>query len=477
MKKTFFFFLALLTPWMGSTQTFQQFIDHLNSLALVDRQAVVDSFMNAGHAFPYTENDTLVHYIYLGNASSVAMAGDATEWSPSQNLQNITGTTFWYLSAYYESDARLDYKYVRNGSDWILDALNPNTCSGGYGPNSELRMPAYVVPPEIAYYSNIPHGVIKDTTIQSVILGNSRPIKVYLPPDYSSTQTDYPVILFHDGLEYITLAKAVNILDYLIDQHMITPVIAVFVPPVDRTAEYAGNKINLFSDFIITELMPYIDTRYRTSDDPAKRATLGASNGGNVSLYIGMTNPQKFGRIGAQSSNVQSIVSSTFQNLPKMFLELYLDIGTYDIASLKPLVANFILILEAKGYTFSHYQWNEGHSWGNWKGHLRLALMQFFPYTTGTGEPAPAPTISLELPRPNPFSGQTMIRFSAPAGSQILLTLTDTSGRTLQTILRQTMEKPSGEISLSGNGLPAGNYIITLECEGHKTTRILTHTK
>ncbi|MFH1295840.1 MAG: alpha/beta hydrolase-fold protein [Bacteroidota bacterium] len=61
---------------------------------------------------------------------------------------------------------------------------------------------------------------------------------------------------------------------------------------------------------------------------------IGASNGGNISLYIGMKNPESFGRIGAQSSNVQSEISNTFQGSEKLPLELYLDIGKYDIPML-----------------------------------------------------------------------------------------------------------------------------------------------
>jgi enterochelin esterase family protein len=477
MKRILTIFLIFMIPWISRGQTFAEFIDHLNSLALVDRQAVVDSFMNAGHAFPYTETDTTVHFIHTGNAQSVAYAGDATGWNPNKNLQNITGTTFWYLSQQYEPDARLDYKYVLNGTDWVLDALNPNTCSGGFGPNSEMRMPAYVVPPEISYYSNIPHGSIKDTTFQSLILGNSRPIKVYLPAGYSPSGPGYPVALFHDGLEYISLGKTVNILDYLIQEHMITPVIAVFVPPVDRNAEYAGNKINLFTDFIVQELMPYIDQQYNTSQDPSKRATIGASNGGNVSLYIGMTHHENFGRVAAQSSNVQSLISNTFQNMPKLNLELYIDIGKYDIAELIPLVENFVQILTSKSYVFSHYQWNEGHSWGNWKGHLRYPLMQFFPYPSAINEIKPSPDLRIDQIRPNPFKDCTQVVFSAPAGSKVQLLLYDQGGRELETLFSGTMEKATAEVKLTGHNLSPGNYYLTLRMGNYKKTSIITLVK
>lgn len=471
MKKITPIILFLIASWYTQGQSFQSFIDHLNALPVYERQAVADSFLHAGHSFPYKENDTLVHFIYTADVTSVAVAGDATGWNPSLSLSRISGTTFWYLSRYYEADARLDYKFVINGSNWILDPRNPKTCTGGYGPNSELSMPAYVVPPEIAYYGNIAHGTIKDTAIYSSLLGNTRAIKVYLPPNYATSQVEYPAILFHDGLEYVTLGSTVNILDYLIAHQLITPVIAVFVPPVDRTAEYAGNKIDLFTGFIITELMPVIDSKYRTSHDPSRRATLGASNGGNIALYLSMKHPESFGKVAAQSSNVESVISNTFQNGPKLNLELYLDIGKYDIPVLIPLVNNFVQILTATNYTFSHFHWNEGHSWGNWKGHLSLPLKQFFPLSLGLGEKKRSSGVYIESVYPNPFRDSTLIKFTVPPEASVKFVLYDSQGRPLETIYSGIIESSIESVTFTNHGYPAGVYFISLESGANKSTK------
>jgi enterochelin esterase family protein len=461
MKNLFILFLLVLSSPRMNGQTFEQFIGRLYSLPETQRQAVADSFMHSGHSFPFVEGDTLTHFIYNLPAQSVAMAGDATGWNPNGSFTNISGSTFRFYTARYESDARLDYKFVINGSSWILDPNNPYTCTGGYGPNSELRMPAYAAPPEISFYGNIPHGTIRDTTFHSNILGNSRQVRIYLPPGYPSGSDAYPVILFHDGPEYISLGNANNILDYLISKQLMVPVIGVFVPPVDRTAEYAGNKIDKFTEFITSELMPVIDASYQTSKDPAKRAIAGASDGGNISLYIGMKHPEQFGKIAAQSSDVIPVISQTFKNGPKLILELYLDIGTYDMSILIPMVHGLRDILETKQYTYQFHEWHEGHSWGNWKGHLRLPLLQFFPFSAGLNRTPADHGLKLEQNRPNPFHGHTMIPFSAPVGSKIALTLVDLSGKIVETIF-------SGSVSKSENVLeylhtkPAGEYILTL---------------
>jgi len=474
MRKFFVALIIIILAHGAGAQDFQHFLDRINALPQGERQAVADSFVNVCPAFPFIEKDSIAHIIYSGTVTSVSMAGDATGWNPNQDLMLIPGTNFWYLTKTYEADARLDYKLVTGGSDWILDPRNPKTCVGGYGPNSELRMGANTQPPEVLYYAVIPHGTIKDTSFHSTVLNNTRPMKIYLPPSYPVAGMEYPVILFHDGPEYISLSAANTILDYLISHQMINPVIGVFIPAVDREAEYAGSKIDQFTSFVTTELMPFIDKRYKTSKDPMKRATIGASNGGNIALYLGIKNPECFGRIAAQSSNVITAISSALQNGPKLNLDFYVDIGTYDIDVLIPLVHNLAGILQAKGYAYTFREIHEGHSWGNWKEHLSTSLRQFFPFTNGINENIPRNDIRLEHNKPNPFKTGTDILFTVPAGSSVRLDLCDFSGRLVEPIYSGTVSESLNNVRFINKNHPAGNYLYTLEVDGLRTSRILT---
>ena len=174
MRKSLAALIVMLTASCSEAQDFQHFIDHTNGLPQAERQAAADSFVNACTAFPFIEHDSIVHYIYTGTVTSAAIAGDATQWNPNQSLSLIQGTNFWYLTKVYEADARLDYKLVTGGSNWILDPRNPNTCMGGFGPNSELRMGGNTKPVETIFDPNIPHGTIKDTIFHSNVLNNSK---------------------------------------------------------------------------------------------------------------------------------------------------------------------------------------------------------------------------------------------------------------------------------------------------------------
>ena len=124
MIKIFYFFLFLFSSIIYSQSQFQQFVNHVNSLPTSQQKtAAVDSFMIYARTIgiPFIEDST-ANFIYLGNYSTVSAAGDFNNWSATAwPLTRLSQTNFWYRSQNFEMDARLDYKFVLNGSNWILD--------------------------------------------------------------------------------------------------------------------------------------------------------------------------------------------------------------------------------------------------------------------------------------------------------------------------------------------------------------------
>lgn len=457
-------------------QTFQDFINRVNANPENQRTAIVDSFMTAAGAFPFIEQDTLAHFIYRGSANSVTVPGDANGWNPNAfPMSRLATTNFWYHTHVFESDARLDYKFVLNGGAWILDPRNPYQVTGGFGPNSELRMPDYLPPPEIEFNAGIPHGTLRDTTFFSINMNNTRTVRIYTPPFYDSTSHRYPVILFHDGLDYVNLARAHYVIDNLIAQNRIEPVLAVFVPAnsARRHEEYATTLQAAFTKFIVEEIMPWVDRRYRTRTDPSSRAVMGASDGGNISLWLGLNHPEVFGNVAAQSSNVESNVHNGFETHPRKDLKLYLDLGTYDIPLLLPRVRNFIPVLESKGYEFQYLEFHDGHSWGNWRGHIDNALELFFPAGATfvkTEEPLPG-NFELRQNYPNPFNPSTTIAFSLARSSTVGLEIYNLRGQKVATLIHQYL--PAGSYSVVWDSrdagratLPSGVFIYRLTVDG-----------
>lgn len=464
---------VLIFLWLGSAaalqaESFAAFVARLERTPADRQSALADSFYASHPQLPFCESDSVVHFIYRGAAVSMLMAGDANNWNPgSSPLRKIGATTLWYRTEVYQSDARLDYKFVLNNSAWVLDPRNPWQCRGGFGANSELRMPGYQPPAEVIVDPAIAHGTVRDTLFYSAILNNKRTVRVYTPPGYAGSAESYPLVLFHDGPEYVTLGSAATVLDNLLAQKRIRPMVAVFVPPYSpetRSDEYAGSRQRLFGEFIVNELLPWLKGRYRLIDDPALRATVGASNGGNISLYLGYTWPQFFGLVGAQSSYIQPSLLSGFRDEPVKPLRIYLDMGLYDIPLLIPLARELAPVLRGKEYPFFYQEIPEGHSWGNWRGHLDDLLTFLFPDAGSKAGSRVDQPVQWQLGQnyPNPFNSTTILPFQLQEGGSVSLRIYDLSGRSVAELWNGTLPPGEYRIPFDARNLASGCYFYQL---------------
>lgn len=370
---------------IGSEQLTGSFSDFITSVYIApadQKQALVDSFIlwaDSATGIPYIEDET-AYFLYLDDSSpAVAVAGDFCGWNPeNQNFIHLSGTNLYYAGYQFENDARLDYKLVVDGN-WILDPLNPHTCSGGYGPNSELAMSDYIQPPEIETYS-IPHGLLSTTSFTDSIQGRTRNVKVYTPPGYSENDHYYRTIYFHDGTEQIYLGNARNVLDFMISQELIPPVIAVFVDPTNRMDEYSYDYE--FMEMFVDQLVPWIDGQYRTMTEPEYRAVAGVSLGGLTSLLFTLHHPDVFGNCGAFSPAIWfGDLIDQYEDAQLLNVKIYMDAGTYE-PSIHSSSLNLKDVLEGEGWDLSWRVWHEGHSWGSWRAHLDDALIHFWPLST-----------------------------------------------------------------------------------------------
>jgi enterochelin esterase family protein len=457
---------------------FQQFINRVNSAPSQDRSAIVDSFMLAVPAFPFIE-DPVVHFIYRGNVTSVNVPGDANSWSSSgYPMTKLSTTDFWYTSQVFESDARLDYKFILNGSSWILDPRNPHTVSGGFGPNSELAMPQYVQPWEIQYDSTVPHGRIESRTIFSNYRSATYSLNIYLPPDYRSVGQPYPVVYFQDGSEYINLGKTKNVIDNLIGYFYIQDIIAVFVTPLNRNEEYAGSLRNQYMQFFVYELVPFIDTIYNTYKARHARAVIGDSYGGNISALISYNHPGIFGNCGLHSGAFQSNNYEAFNLIvngvnKKDSIRYFSVWGTYE----NPLTQNMRAFKDSllkKGYVFVWEERHEGHSWGLWRATTDLILRHFFGYPSGVSEINNLPVeIKLDQNYPNPFNPTTNFQFSIANSQLTILKVYDLLGREVETLVNEVLNPGTYTVKWDASKYSSGMYLYRLQTGSYSVTKKL----
>jgi enterochelin esterase family protein len=308
-------------------------------------------------------------------------------------------------------------------------------------------------------------------------------LKIYLPPGYDSLSSEnYPSVYFQDGFEYVSLGSAVNVIDNLIDSNLIVPVIAVFVKPNDRNVEYAGSKRNQYRLFFVNELVPYIDSNFKTAAIPANRLVLGDSYGGNISALISYNHPEVFALCGLHSGAFQpngyEIYNKVMTDLANGIVK---DInwssiwGTYE-GSLTGTMSSFRDSLIAHGYSVDWEERHEGHSWGLWRATIDKMLTYFFPdsATSVEDEEFAFPNeFILEQNYPNPFNPGTKIIYSIPQNSFVSLKVYDVLGNELANLVDAQQSAGRYEVIFDGSNLASGIYLYTLKAGNFTSTKKL----
>lgn len=146
----------------------------------------------------------------------------------------------------------------------------------------------------------------------SAALGNTRALIIYLPPDYAVSAAHYPVLYVLDGQDLNRLGMR-QTLARLYAEQAITPLIVVGIPAENRLQEYGmatapgpaglGARAALHARFVLEEVMPAINARYRTLAGPAHTTILGSSLGGLTAFDLAWRHPDVFGAVGVFSGS------------------------------------------------------------------------------------------------------------------------------------------------------------------------------
>lgn len=341
-------------------------------------------------------------FAFRSPAARVFLAGDMNGWSTSSHpLERLEGTNLHVLELELPDGARLDYKFVVEGTEWTLDPWNPRTMRGGFGPNSELRTPAYIPLKEVEPAPGTARGVYEELTVESRALGGPRRAVVWLPSTFAAEKEPVPTLYLLDGLDYREFGKALAVAGNLIASGKLPPLLIVLVPPVDRRNEYERNTA--FERFLADELVPTVEARWRVRKDPAGRGVMGVSLGAFAALSVTARHPGVFGRCGAQSTG--NAVDANFDalladlaRLPAGAARFHLDVGTFESnlhgADLVAASRRLRAVL-ARRQAVQYREVPEGHSWGSWRARLAEAWTFFWGDARTPPKGAPRP---LEAP-------------------------------------------------------------------------------
>jgi enterochelin esterase-like enzyme len=262
---------------------------------------------------------TVAFRIRAPKAVDVAFFGD---WMPVGSQEKMTKDAegVWSVTLGPLDPSIYLYTFTVDGVT-IADPVNPRIKLRSRTSASMVEVPAG--PPALWQERDVPHGAVEINWEKSKALnGETRSIWIYTPPGYEKdSNRRYPVLyLFHgsnDTAAGWTMAGNANfIVDNLLAENKALPMIVVmpyghavaFGAPREKQAKNTA----LFEDYLLNDVMPLVESKYRVAAGRQNRAIAGLSMGGGQSIAIGFSHQDLFSAVGAFSAAVPADFETRF---------------------------------------------------------------------------------------------------------------------------------------------------------------------
>jgi enterochelin esterase-like enzyme len=311
-------------------------------------------------------------------------------------FEPIGESGWWLLALGVPEGSRLEYKLEvvdSFGTRLVEDPLNPVVASHPFGANSVCEASGYFVPDWAIPGPEVEGGRLVDFELDSAALQRHTTTTVYLPAGFTETPAErYPLLVVHDGGDYLRYAAAATVLDNLVGRGEMPPTVAAFIHPGERLAEYADDPRH--ATHLSSELVPALEASYPLAATPAGRCLMGASFGAVASLSAAWRSPDQFGRLLFQSGSfagagegcrrrpeplwrpVRKFVLAFLAEPARVAERVFVSCGMYE--SLICENRGIVPVLERTGASVRFVESMDGHNWACWRDSLGLALPWLF---------------------------------------------------------------------------------------------------
>lgn len=249
---------------------------------------------------------------------------------------------------------------------------------------------------------------VENVRLQSKLVNATLPYNVILPRDYDTSRaTRYPVLYLLHGLfgHYSDWLTKTNVADYTAEHRLIV------VMPEGNDSWYIDSSIvttDKYESYILQELLPDVQQRYRTIEARYGRAIAGLSMGGYGAIKFGLKSPQTFvfaasmsGAFGATRWAEKDIPPSWLESLKSFgppggdtrqqndLFEIinklpagriqslpffYFDCGTEDLSLIFPYNRELSALMFEKKIPHEFRELPGDHSWGYWDSQVQEIL-------------------------------------------------------------------------------------------------------
>jgi S-formylglutathione hydrolase FrmB len=240
---------------------------------------------------------------------------------------------------------------------------------------------------------------------QSKLLNTTLPYNVILPTDYDTPRaTRYPVLYLLHGLtgHYSDWVSRTNIADYASEYRLIV------VMPEGNDSCYSDSGASKYESYILQELIPDVQQRYRTIEARYGRAIAGLSMGGYGAIKFGLKSPQTFvfagsmsgvfgitrfseeevpgswreslklfGPVGSETRKANDLVEIVGKLRAERMPSLpyfYFDCGTEDSPLIFPSNRELAILMFEKKIPHEYRELPGDHSWGYWDRQVQEVL-------------------------------------------------------------------------------------------------------
>jgi enterochelin esterase family protein len=355
--------------------------------------AAVDRFL-ARHEVPIVEGARCT-FLFRGEADEVHLVQRVIGLPDRIPLRRLRGTDLWYLVLELPEGSRVEYQIeVRRGDhhERFNDPLNPKVSHSPVGSSSVCFGSGYTTPDWVEPDPEARPGELVDLMLPSRALRRDVQLRLYLPARFRRSAR-YPLLVVHDGSDFLRYSAAKTVLDNLIHRLDVAETVVAFVDPGDRLTEYADSAAH--ARFVNRELVPQLEVDFPLVGRRDGRALLGSSFGAVAALSAAYRSPQTYGSLALMSGSfVFTDIGSDHGGGPAFdpvvkFVNRYrarprhvadrvfVSCGVYE-----PLIIrnrSMVPTFESAGMEVRFVEARDGHSWENWRDRLRDALSWIYP--------------------------------------------------------------------------------------------------
>lgn len=190
---------------------------------------------------------------------------------------------------------------------------------------SGIEIPAH--DQEIYALKDVPHGNVQQVLFLSPSTNSNKVAFVYTPPSYAKdVNKKYSVLYLQHGwgeneTAWSNQGHANLIMDNLIAEGIIDPFIIVMTYGMTNEVKFGGLrdfKVDAFQKVLTEELIPYVDSNFRTLSDKDNRAMAGLSMGGMETHAITLNKPEVFSYYALLSGGIYTPEELKNQPKPKL---------------------------------------------------------------------------------------------------------------------------------------------------------------